>query len=34
MISSYGDTTAEEFDSYVKLADEMLSRYHQLFDIY
>ena len=34
MISSYGDTTAEEFDSYVKLADEMLGRYHQLFDIY
>lgn len=34
ILSSYGDTTAEEFDSYVKLADEMLSRYHQLFDIY
>ena len=34
MLSSYGDTTEEEFNSYVELADEMLSRYHQLFDIY
>ena len=33
-ISSYGDTTEEEFDSYVKIADEMLEYYHKLFDIY
>lgn len=33
-ISSYGDTSAEEFDSYVKMADEMLGYYHKLFDIY
>ena len=33
-ISSYGDTSAEAFDSYVKMADEMLGYYHKLFDIY
>lgn len=33
-IHSYGDTSAEEFDSYVKLTDELLKKYHQLFDIY
>ena len=33
-ISSYGDTTAEEFEGYVKVADEMLGYYHKLFDIY
>lgn len=33
-ISSYGDTTAEEFEEYVKIADEMLGYYHKLFDIY
>ena len=34
VISSYGDTTAEEFESYVKVSDETLGRYHKLFDIY
>lgn len=33
-LSSYGDTTAEEFDGYVKTVDEMLGYYHKLFDIY
>lgn len=33
-LSSYGDTTAEEFEEYVKTADEMLGYYHKLFDIY
>lgn len=34
IISSYGDTGAEEFDNYVKVADEILGYYHKLFDIY
>ncbi len=34
ILSSYGDTTPEEFDSYVKTVDEMLGYYHKLFDIY
>ena len=34
ILSSYGDTTAEEFDGYVKTVDEMLGYYHKLFDIY
>ena len=33
-ISSYGDTTQEEFDGYVKVVDEMFGYYHKLFDIY
>ncbi len=33
-LSSYGDITASEFDSYVKTVDEMLGYYHKLFDIY
>ena len=34
ILSSYGDTSPEEFDSYVKTVDEMLGYYHKLFDIY
>ena len=34
MISTYGDTSEEEFDSYVKAVDEMFGYYHNLFDIY
>ena len=34
LLSSYGDTTEEEFNSYVKTVDEMLGYYHKLFDIY
>ena len=34
VLSSYGDMTDEQFDSYVKTADEILERYHKLFDIY
>ncbi len=34
ILSSYGDTSKEEFDSYVKVVDEMFGRYHKLFDIY
>ena len=33
-ISSYGDMSAEEFDNYVKISDEILGYYHKLFDIY
>ena len=33
-LSSYGDTTEEEFNEYVKTVDEMLGYYHKLFDIY
>ncbi len=33
-IYSYGDTSDEVFDSYVKIADETLEYYHKLFDIY
>lgn len=33
-LSSYGDTSEEEFENYVKIADEMLEYYHRLFDIY
>ncbi len=33
-LSSYGDITDKEFDSYVKTVDEMLGYYHKLFDIY
>ena len=33
-ISTYGDTTAEEFEEYVNVADETLGYYHKLFDIY
>jgi thiamine biosynthesis lipoprotein len=33
-LSSYGDITDEQFDSYVKTVDEMLGYYHKLFDIY
>ena len=34
ILSSYGDTSQEEFDAYVKIADETLEYYHKLFDIY
>ncbi len=34
ILSSYGDTSEEEFDAYVKIADETLGYYHKLFDIY
>ena len=34
ILSSYGDTSEEEFNSYVKTVDEMLGYYHKLFDIY
>ena len=34
VISTYGDTTEEEFNSYVAIADETLGYYHKLFDIY
>ena len=34
VFSSYGNTTEEEFDGYVKTADDMLAYYHKLFDIY
>ena len=34
ILSSYGDTTEEEFNSYVAVTDEMLEYYHKLFDIY
>ena len=34
MISTYGDTTEEEFNSYVAITDELLGYYHKLFDIY
>ncbi len=33
-MSTYGDTSEEEFDSYVKAVDEMFGYYHKLFDIY
>ena len=33
-IASYGDTSADEFESYVKTVDETLGYYHKLFDIY
>lgn len=33
-IASYGDTSEEEFENYVKIADETLGYYHKLFDIY
>ncbi len=33
-ISSYGDTSNEKFEEYVKIADKTLGRYHKLFDIY
>lgn len=33
-ISSYGDTSKEQFEKYVKIADETLGYYHKLFDIY
>ena len=34
VLSSYGETTEEEFASYVKVADELMGYYHKLFDIY
>ena len=34
IISTYGTTTEEEFENYVKITDEMLGYYHKLFDIY
>ena len=34
VLSSYGNTTEEEFNAYVQTADELLAHYHQLFDIY
>ena len=34
LLSSYGDTSEEEFESYVKISDETLGYYHKLFDIY
>ena len=34
VLSSYGDTTEEEFESYVTVVDDMLEYYHELFDIY
>ncbi len=34
IISSYGDTSEEEFAIYAKEADSLLGRYHKLFDIY
>lgn len=34
VLSSYGDTSAAEFDNYVKICEEMLEYYHRLFDIY
>ena len=34
ILSSYGDTTEEAFESYVAMTDEMLGYYHKLFDIY
>ena len=33
-IYSYGKTSKADFDSYVDIADELLEKYHQLFDIY
>lgn len=33
-MSTYGDTSEEEFNSYVKNVDEMFGYYHKLFDIY
>ena len=33
-IYAYGDISEDEFEEYVKLADETLSYYHKLFDIY
>ena len=33
-IHSYGDTSVDEFDLYVKKTDELLEKYHKLFDIY
>ena len=34
VLSSYGDTSKEEFDRYVNVVDEMFGHYHKLFDIY
>ena len=34
ILSSYGNVTEEEFESYAKTVDEMLGYYHKLFDIY
>lgn len=34
MLSTYGDVTDGEFERYCTIADEMLGRYHKLFDIY
>ena len=34
ILSSYGNITQEEFNSYVSMVDEMLEHYHKLFDIY
>ena len=34
ILSSYGDTSEEEFNGYVKTVDEMFGYYHELFDIY
>ena len=33
-ISTYADKTDENIENYVKIADEVLSYYHELFDIY
>ena len=33
-ISTYADTDDENIERYVKIADEVLSHYHKLFDIY
>ena len=34
MLSTYADESDEQIESYVKIADEVLSYYHKLFDIY
>ena len=34
IISTYGETTKEEFDNYANVAKEMFAYYHKLFDIY
>lgn len=34
LLSTYQDISKEQFDSYIKVSDEMLGYYHKLFDIY
>ena len=34
LLTAYGDTSSEEFDTYVKEGEKLLKKYHQLFDIY